>query len=270
MKLREKQRDGSRTRRHHDPAQTPHRRLLARALLAPETQRRLAALAQRLDPVLLLQQVETLLEALWRHAVFLMPGGAVTTEPRAQSALVTFQRTARAVPIGGDLDDAQPGGYGACPIRRLQRAAPRVGMADGGTREGVLRVVCQGQTVREFVGTLLPRGILLGKRLDNPRGHVTELLGPESSGKTTLLYAALAAAQARGGLAALVDAEESADAEALAACGVAVGDLLIARPASAPDALLMLTILARCRALDALAGLTSTVALGWPGAHHAW
>ena len=104
--------------------------------------------------------------------------------------------------------------------------------------------------------TALPSGSLGLDRATGlgglPRGHVTELLGPESSGKTALLYAALAAAQARGGLAALIDAEGSADADALAACGVAVPDLLIARPASAPDALLMLTILARCRALDAL------------------
>ncbi len=127
MKLREKHRDGSRTRRHYDLAQTPYRRLLARALLAPETQQRLAVLAQSLDPVLLLQQAETLLEALWRHAVFLVPGGAVTAEPRAQSAPVTFQRTASAVPIGGDLDDAQPGGDGACPLRRYRRTTRQQG-----------------------------------------------------------------------------------------------------------------------------------------------
>ncbi len=84
-------------------------------------------MAQSLDPVLLLQQVETLLEALWRHAVFLVPGGAVTAEPRAQSAPVTFQRTASAVPIGGDLDDAQPGGYGACPLRRYRRTTRQQG-----------------------------------------------------------------------------------------------------------------------------------------------
>ena len=49
-----------------------------------------------------------------------------------------------------------------------------------------------------------------------PRGHLTEFFGPESSGKTTLLYAALAAAQRPGGWAALVDAEGTADGALLA------------------------------------------------------
>lgn len=93
-----------------------------------------------------------------------------------------------------------------------------------------------------------------------PRGHVTELLGPESSGKTALLYATLAANQRAGGIVALIDAEGTVDPEALIACGMDVADLLLAHPASAPDALLMLTILARCHAFDAL-GLVSIPAL---------
>jgi len=93
-----------------------------------------------------------------------------------------------------------------------------------------------------------------------PRGHLTEYLGPESSGKTTLLYAALAATQRAGGLVALVDTEGSADGATLAACGVDLDGLLLARPTSARDALLLLTILARCGGLDAL-GLGSIAAL---------
>ncbi len=93
-----------------------------------------------------------------------------------------------------------------------------------------------------------------------PRGGVTEICGPESSGKTTLLYAALAAAQRDGGIAALVDTEGSADAEALVGCGVALADLLLVRPASAPDALLLLAILARCGGIDTL-GLSAVAAL---------
>src|SRR4051812_31505316 len=78
-----------------------------------------------------------------------------------------------------------------------------------------------------------------------PRGHLSEFVGPPSSGKTALLYAALATTQRTGGLAALVDAEGTADAGALLACGVDLDTLLLARPASATDALLLLTILAR-------------------------
>lgn len=123
MKLRTKQRDGSRTRRHYDSAQTPYRRLLASELLAPETLEWLAALAQTLDPVRLLQQIETLLEALWRHAVFLVPGGAVTAEPTAQAAPVTFQRTQRAESNGY----REAGARAEYPTRRYRRTQRQQG-----------------------------------------------------------------------------------------------------------------------------------------------
>jgi recombination protein RecA len=93
-----------------------------------------------------------------------------------------------------------------------------------------------------------------------PRGHLTEIFGPESSGKTTLLYAALAAAQRHGGLAALIDAEGTADGVTLEGCGIDLDALLFIRPTSARDALLLLTIFARCGGLDAL-GLVSVPAL---------
>ena len=113
-------------------------------------------------------------------------------------------------------------------------------------------------------GRAVPSGVLgldLATGLGGlPRGHLTELLGAESSGKTTLLYAALAAAQRAGGLAALVDAEGSADAEALLGCGADLDELLVVVPESAADALAMLVILARCGGLDLLA-LSSVAAL---------
>jgi recombination protein RecA len=93
-----------------------------------------------------------------------------------------------------------------------------------------------------------------------PRGHLTEILGPESSGKTTLLHAALAATQRAGGLAALVDAEDGADGASLAAAGCDLDTLLIVKPTSARDALLMAIILARCSGLDLL-GFASLDAL---------
>ncbi|HEX5503188.1 MAG TPA: hypothetical protein VFW96_11235 [Thermomicrobiales bacterium] len=93
-----------------------------------------------------------------------------------------------------------------------------------------------------------------------PRGHLTEVVGAESSGKTTLLYGALAATQRDGGLVALVDAEGSADPAALAGCGANLDALLVILPASACDAVLALAILARCGALDLLA-LSSIAAL---------
>ncbi len=127
MKLREKQRDGSHTRRRYDPAQTPYRRLVAANLLTPETHQRLATLAQTLDPVRLLQQIETLLDALWRHAVFLVPGGAITVEPTAKTAPVAFQMTAGAGPTGGGLGPEPAGGRGEYPTRRYRRTTRQQG-----------------------------------------------------------------------------------------------------------------------------------------------
>jgi len=127
MKLREKHRDGSHTRRRYDPAQTPYRRVLARGLLTPDTHQRLAALAQTLDPVRLLHQVEALLDALWRHAVFLVPGGAVTAVPTPQAARVAFQ-IASCAPVAGHApsagQEADGTGY---PTRRYRRTKRQQG-----------------------------------------------------------------------------------------------------------------------------------------------
>ncbi len=127
MKLQEKQRDGSRTRRRYDPAQTPYRRLVATKLLTPETHQRLAALAHTLDPVRLLQQIETLLDALWRHAVFLVPSGAINAEPTAKATPVAFQVTANAVAHGGDSEREQAGGRSEYPTRRYRRTKRQQG-----------------------------------------------------------------------------------------------------------------------------------------------
>ncbi len=131
--------------------------------------------------------------------------------------------------------------FGAGVVRRL-RDAPARDPAD--------RTVTSGS-----VG--LDRATGLG---DFPRGHLSELLGPESSGKTTLLHAALAATQRAGGLVALVDAEDGADGASLAAAGCDLDTLLIVKPTSARDALLVAIILARCGGLDLL-GFASLVAL---------
>lgn len=85
-----------------------------------------------------------------------------------------------------------------------------------------------------------------------PRGRITTVDGPESSGKTTLAYHVLANAQADGGLAAFVDAEQSADAEELRRCGIDFASLVLGLPMCAAEALEMAEILARCAALDAV------------------
>ncbi len=85
-----------------------------------------------------------------------------------------------------------------------------------------------------------------------PRGRITAVDGPESSGKTTLAYHVLADAQRDHGLAAFVDAEHSADPQALRECGVDFADLILGLPMDAAEALEMAGILARSAALDAV------------------
>jgi hypothetical protein len=77
--------------------------------------------------------------------------------------------------------------------------------------------------------TRLSLGVpLLDERLGGglPRGQVSEIAGPRSSGRTTIMSAALAAATRRGELAALVDPLDAFDPESAAACGVALERLL--------------------------------------------
>lgn len=63
-----------------------------------------------------------------------------------------------------------------------------------------------------------------------PRGRVTELFGPESSGKSTLAQHIVAEAQKTGGTAVYIDVEHALDIEYAARCGVKVDDLLISQP----------------------------------------
>jgi len=80
MKLATKQREGSAVHRTYEPAKTPLRRLIATAVLAVEQRERLEAIAQALDPVRLLRQLEVLQDALWRHAIFRTPAPATLSD----------------------------------------------------------------------------------------------------------------------------------------------------------------------------------------------
>lgn len=85
-----------------------------------------------------------------------------------------------------------------------------------------------------------------------PRGRVSELSGPPTSGKGTLAAHVLANAQAGGGFAALIDTDGSADLERLKASGVDMEDLLLAVPQSPWEALDIACLLAASNGLDAL------------------
>jgi len=83
-----------------------------------------------------------------------------------------------------------------------------------------------------------------------PRGRVTEIYGPESSGKTTLCLHGVANAQKMGGVAAFIDAEHALDTEYARKLGVDVESLLISQPDTGEQALEICEILVRSGAVD--------------------
>ena len=83
-----------------------------------------------------------------------------------------------------------------------------------------------------------------------PRGRVTEIFGPESSGKTTIAQHIVAEAQKLGGTAAFVDMEHALDPSYAAICGVDVDNLLISQPDMGEQALEITETLVRSGAID--------------------
>jgi recombination protein RecA len=83
-----------------------------------------------------------------------------------------------------------------------------------------------------------------------PRGRVTEIYGPESSGKTTLCQHIIAEAQKRGGIAAFIDVEHALDPVYAARCGVDVDNLYISQPDTGEQALEIAEALVRSGAID--------------------
>lgn len=96
MKLRLKQRDGGKLRRRYDPAKTPYQRLLAAEVLSTPDQMRLTAIAQALDPVQLLRQIQQLQDALWRHALTQMPASVPESIETVRSNTPTVRFTLEA------------------------------------------------------------------------------------------------------------------------------------------------------------------------------
>jgi recombination protein RecA len=85
-----------------------------------------------------------------------------------------------------------------------------------------------------------------------PRGRVTEIYGPESSGKTTLALHVVAEAQRNGGICAYVDAEHALDPVYARAIGVDIDELLISQPDTGEQALEIADVLIRSGAIDVI------------------
>src|SRR5438128_525079 len=94
-----------------------------------------------------------------------------------------------------------------------------------------------------------------------PRGRVIEVFGPESFGKTTLVYHVIAEAQRRGGICAFIDAEHAMDPAYAKRIGVNIDELLVSQPDTGEQALEICELLVRSGALavvaiDSVAALT--------------
>jgi recombination protein RecA len=85
-----------------------------------------------------------------------------------------------------------------------------------------------------------------------PRGRITELFGPESSGKSTLCQHIIAEAQKLGGLAAYIDVEHALEPTYARATGVKVEDLLVSQPDTGEQALEIAEALVRSNAVDVI------------------
>ncbi|MGD2104488.1 MAG: recombinase RecA [Anaerolineae bacterium] len=85
-----------------------------------------------------------------------------------------------------------------------------------------------------------------------PRGRVTEIYGPEGSGKTTLAQHVVAEAQKQGGVAAFIDMEHALDPAYARRCGVDTDSLLISQPDTGEQALEIAETLIRSGALDVI------------------
>jgi recombination protein RecA len=83
-----------------------------------------------------------------------------------------------------------------------------------------------------------------------PRGRITEIFGPESSGKTTVCQHIIAEAQRRGGFAAFIDVEHALDPGYARACGVNVDELLVSQPDTGEQALEITETLIRSGGID--------------------
>ncbi len=85
-----------------------------------------------------------------------------------------------------------------------------------------------------------------------PRGRITEIFGPEASGKTTLAQHIIAEVQKQGGIAAFVDAEHALDPDYARKIGVDVNELFLSQPDTGEQALEIVETLVRSNAVDVI------------------
>jgi recombination protein RecA len=110
-----------------------------------------------------------------------------------------------------------------------------------------------GSAERQQVDTIPTGSIALDLALGVggvPRGRITEIFGPESSGKTTVCQHIIAEAQRKGGVAAFIDVEHALDPGYARACGANVDELLVSQPDTGEQALEITETLIRSGGID--------------------
>src|SRR6201987_3970637 len=121
-----------------------------------------------------------------------------------------------------------------------------------------------------FIGAISTGSLALDLALGiggPPPGRVVEVFGPESSGKTPVVYHVIAEAQRRGGICAFIDAEHAMDPAYAKRIGVNIDDLLVSQPDTGEQALEICELLVRSGALavvaiDSVAALTPKAEIG--------
>src|SRR3972149_1933851 len=167
---------------------------------------------------------------------------------------------------GAGITAGGEGGGGATPTLGPAREPPRavdaaiLAIEKQFGRGSIMKL---GSAERQQVDSIPTGSIALDLALGVggiPRGRMTEIFGPESSGKTTLCQHILAEAQRRGGVVAFIDVEHALDPGYARACGVNVDELLVTQHDTGEQALEITETLIRsggvdCVVIDSVAAL---------------
>ncbi len=141
------------------------------------------------------------------------------------------------------------------PDQEARLAALDKALGDLSKRYGEGAVVRLGQAQHMIVDAIPTGALSLDLALGVggvPRGRITEIYGPESSGKTTICQHIVAEAQRLGGTAAFIDMEHALDPIYAGRCGVDIENLLISQPDTGEQALEITEALVRSGAVDVI------------------
>jgi recombination protein RecA len=141
----------------------------------------------------------------------------------------------------------------AAGISDEKKKALEVTFAQIDKQYGAGSVMLLGQAPKQRVDTISTSSLLLNHAIGVggfPLGRVTEIYGPESSGKTTLALHAIAQTQLKGGVCAFIDAEHALDPQYAINLGINIDDLIISQPDYGEQALEIAEMLVRSGAVD--------------------